>query len=40
MFTRHLGLKLKLDAAVEFARVMAHKSADSAPTAKQKGSRQ
>jgi hypothetical protein len=32
MFTRHLGLKLKPDAAVEFARVMEHKSVDSETT--------
>jgi hypothetical protein len=40
MFTRHLGLKLKPDAAVEFARVIEPKSIAGETTANQKGTRQ
>lgn len=40
MFTRHFSLKLKLDAAVEFARVMEHKSVAGETTTNKKGSRQ
>jgi hypothetical protein len=40
MFTRHLNLDFKPDAAIEFARVMAHKSVDSEMAANKKGSRQ